>query len=136
MTIGSWILVGLIFGIAFGSICYIILNFDSNSRGAAFGCSCGILIVAAVLCGAICWYSTGTAVGQRAYKDQLSNFSGGILRVVSVYDINGKLIKQYRGKFDVETDRGGGAKYILFDDENNKRHIVYYTTSTITIDEE
>lgn len=65
-------------------------------------------------------------------KDQQSNLNGGIERVVSVYDIDGDLIVQYSGKFDIETDR---ESYILFDDEQGKRHIIYYTTGTIIVDE-
>ena len=38
-------------------------------------------------------------------KDQQSNLSGGIDRTVSVYDVNGQLIKEYSGKFDIETDQ-------------------------------
>ena len=51
---------------------------------------------------------------------------------MSVYDINGILIKQYDGKFDIETDRNN---YILFDDETGKRHVIYYTTGTVIVDE-
>ena len=72
-----------------------------------------------------------TEAGARALKDQQSNFNAGIERVVKVYDVNGELIEQYEGRFDVETT----SSYVLFDDENNKRHMIYYTTGTIIIDE-
>ena len=55
----------------------------------------------------------------------------GIDRTVKVYDVNGKLIQEYDGKFDIEYD----DDRIVFDDENNKRHIIYYPTGTIIIDE-
>lgn len=61
-----------------------------------------------------------------------SNLNGGIERIVRVFDVNGDLIERYEGRFDVETDR---QTYILFDDENGKRHIIYYTTGTVIIDE-
>lgn len=90
------------------------------------------LLVAAAICFGTCWYQLNTESGKRAYKDQQSNLSGGISRTVQVYDVNGELIKEYEGKFDVETDK---QTYILFDDEDGKRHIVYFTTGTIMIDE-
>lgn len=94
----------------------------------------GVLIFAIVL-GAILIVSPivymNTEAGARALKDQQSNFNAGIERIVKVYDVNGELIEQYEGRFDVETT----SSYVLFDDENNKRHMIYYTTGTIIIDE-
>ena len=77
------------------------------------------------------WYYNSTESGKRAIKDWQSNTTGGITRTVTVYDINGKEIAKYEGKFDVEYD----AERIKFDDEEGKRHIIYYTTGTIIIDE-
>ena len=91
------------------------------------------LIVGVAICAGIVWWSFGTESGKRAYKDQQSNIEGGIQRTVSVYDVNGELIKEYSGKFDIETDN---ESYILFDDEDGHRHIIYYTTGTIIVDEE
>ena len=91
------------------------------------------LIVGVSICAGIVWWSFNTESGKRAYKDQQSNLDGGIQRTVSVYDINGELIKEYSGKFDIETDE---ESYILFDDEDGHRHIIYYTTGTIIVDEE
>lgn len=93
-------------------------------------------VISIIAAGAIClfaaWWQLNTESGRRALKDQQSNLSGGIERTVSVYDINGKLIKQYAGRFDIETDR---ESYILFDDENGDRHMIYYTTGTVVVDE-
>ncbi len=83
--------------------------------------------------GAIFYLNTES--GKRAIKDMKSETSGGIDRVVSVYDVSGELIKEYKGKFDVEVGNANGNPYIVFDDENDKRHIIYYTTGTILIDE-
>ena len=76
-------------------------------------------------------YYNSTAAGARAYKTQQSNFSNGIRRKVTVYDIQGKIIKEYEGTFDIEYD----ADRILFDDENGLRHIIYYPTANVIIDE-
>lgn len=89
-----------------------------------------ITICAALIVG-IAWYAHNTEGGKRAYKDQQSNFDGGITRTVRVYDMEGDLIDQYSGKFDVETS----SSYVLFDDENGKRHMIYYTTGTVFVDE-
>lgn len=89
------------------------------------------ILLTFVICSGILWWLYGTENGNRAIKDTKSNVSGGIERTVTVYDINGEIIQQYSGKFDVSYD----SERIKFDDENGKRHIIYYTTGTVTIDE-
>ena len=89
-------------------------------------------IVIAILIIASAFYLTSTEGGKRLIKDLTSNVSGGIPRHVKVYDINGELIEEYKGTFDVETTNDN---YILFDDENGLRHIIYFTTGTVIIDE-
>lgn len=84
----------------------------------------------AVIIGLIVWWLFGTQSGQRSIKTLKSNVSG-IERTVTVYDINGDVIKEYIGKFDVDYD----SSRILFDDEEGKRHVIYYTTGTVIIDE-
>lgn len=88
-----------------------------------------ILTVIAVI--GVTWYYTGTAVGRRAWKSQQSNFTNGLNREVKVYSMDGKLIKEYSGKFDIEYD----DDRILFDDEKGNRHIIYYPTGTVIVDE-
>ena len=95
-----------------------------------FGCVVGAFICIIIIIVMI-WYFNSTATGRRAFKSQESNFSNGIERIVKVYDVNGKLITEYDGKFDITYDNDR----ILFDDENGKRHIIYYPTGTVTIDE-
>jgi len=131
ITIMGWV------GIGFGVICLIagiafaIYFARDQATGNAIGSVViGIVIAAACIIGVLIY--SGTEAGKRAYKDQQSNFSGGINRTVTVYDINGNIIEQYIGEFDVETEN---ANYILFDDENGKRHIILTKTGTIIIDE-
>ena len=90
----------------------------------------GILLGAALIIGPIIY--SNTEAGKRALKDQKSNFGDGIERTIKVVDISGDVIQEYSGKFDVETDND---RYILFDDQDGKRHIIYFGTSTIIIDE-
>lgn len=81
-----------------------------------------------VMCIILCSCSTC----ERACKDYQSDVGGGLYRTVKVYDIDGELLAEYTGKFDIETDH---STYILWDDEMGKRHIIYFTTATIIIDE-
>lgn len=77
------------------------------------------------------WYMNGTESGKRMKKSWESETKGGIERVVTVYDINGGILCKYEGKFDVDYDESR----IIFDDENGKRHVIYYTTGTVIIDD-
>ena len=141
MTIGGWILFALLSAIILLvciAIAYFLFGYIEKK-----GAFLALIVLDIVLCGALIvgvlcvqlWYYENTASGQRAFKDQESNFENGTERVVTVYDVNGEIIKQYDGRFDVETGNVDNAPYILFDDENGKRHIIYYTTGTVTIDE-
>ena len=126
MPIVGWIIFILI-SIAIASICAVIAintNMVSVLSVVTF-CLCFILFLA------MHWYFNNTATGRRAYKSQESNFNNGIERVVRVYDVNGKLITEYDGKFDITYDNDR----ILFDDQNGKRHVIYYPTGTVTVDE-
>ena len=130
MTVGGWI------GFAILATFIMILCLS-----AAFTCDCettGFVIstlVGVIICIFICigmhWYYNSTASGQRAIKTQESNFNMGIDRKVCVYDATGNLIKEYEGKFDVDYD----DDRIIFDDEKGLRHIIYYPTGTVIIDE-
>ena len=131
MTIGAWvgfviaalilIIVGLSAGVSLG---------DGKAAPAVVGTLCGIIASVLVL-GFMLWYFGSTEKGKRAMKTQESNFNGGIERTVKVYDIKGDIIAEYEGKFDVDYNESR----IIFDDERGKRHIIYYKTATIVIDE-
>lgn len=134
MTIGC--IVSIVIGVIvlIGGLIWGIYNICNDYSGDGIA-----MIIIAIIIAALCIISPfvymNTEKGARALKDQQSNFNNGIERVVTVYDVNGEVIKQYEGKFDVETSNADGATYLVFDDENDKRHIIYYTTGTITIDE-
>ena len=130
MTIAGWIFFGVLVS------CYLFF---------AFAVSClhdgdRKVIVISLLAAAVAtfftynafhWYYTSTEGGRRAFKTQESNLNKGINRTVEVYDATGNLLKTYEGKFDVDYD----DDRIIFDDENNKRHVIYYPTGTVIIDE-
>lgn len=131
MTIGAWvgfivvalilIIVGLSAGVSIG---------DGEAVPAVVGTLCGV-IASAIILGFMLWYFGNTEKGKRAMKTQDSNFNGGIERTVKVYDINGEIVAEYEGKFDVDHNQSR----IIFDDENGKRHIIYYNMATVVIDE-
>ena len=134
MTTGA--LLSIIFGALFiiGGLVIGTMLCTQGDIGAGITAIVVCLICGLGFIGGALFY-LNTETGKRAIKDMKSELNNGIHRTVSVYDINGELIKEYTGKFDVETGNNNNAPYILFDDENGKRHIIYYTTGSILIDE-
>lgn len=91
----------------------------------------GIVIAFAIMFAGY-WWLNNTAAGQRAIKDTHSNLNNGIERIVTIYDINGNQIKKYDGQMDIEMH----DTYIVFDEaETGLRHIVFFTTGTVIVDE-
>ena len=90
-----------------------------------------IALLVVVLAGGPLFILYGTESGRRAQKTFESNFFGGLERTVEVYDMNGSLIKSYEGTFDVDHTTGR----IIFDDQDGKRHLIYYPTGTVIIDD-
>lgn len=129
MTIGA-IVMDIIILITVISIA-IYIGYDSDSSSAGIiTFLVGIIITGAIVGGEL-WYYNNSESGKRALKTQKSNYTGGITREVKIYDVNGNVMREYKGKFDIEYD----DDRILFDDEKGNRHIIYYTTGTVTIDE-
>ena len=131
MTIGAWIVVIVI------SACLILIGLcvggevsRDDTKGMVIGALIG-LVLSIILGIGVRWFYQNTESGARALKTQDSNFNKGIERKVSVYDVQGDLIQEYKGKFDLEYD----DDRILFDDENGLRHIIYYPTGTVIVDE-
>ncbi len=79
-------------------------------------------------------YRTQTESGKRGLKSWESETSGGINRTVTVYDVKGKELAKYTGRFDVEESSSEGIVKIKFDCKG-KRHIIYAQTGTVLIDE-
>lgn len=128
MTIGA-IVVLVVIGLAFVGF-GIWVGSEGGKKDVIIGALVG-LVVTLFISAFVYWYYQNTESGARALKTQESNFNKGIERKVSVYDIQGDLIQEYSGKFDLEYD----DDRILFDDENGLRHIIYYPTGTVIIDE-
>ena len=129
LTVGGWSL--FIFAlIIIAIIAFAICNYAESKTTRAITIVVSVVIAVAFLATQQ-WYYTNTASGLRAKKSEKSNFQNGVRREVTVYDMQGDIVKQYEGKFDVDYDNDR----VIFDDENGLRHIIYYPTGTIVIDE-
>ena len=129
MTIGWWIFLGvaLIGGIALGA--FII--YDGNV-GGGMGTILGAVILSILIACFGFWWCNNTADGARALKDQHSNFNNGLNREIVVLAPDGREIFHYKGRCDIESDHSDN--YILFEDEDGLRRIVYYgITDTVLI---
>lgn len=132
MTVGGIILcifVTIVVLIIAGLIAYSLMDNDYKI-GALGVVAVGMAIIAGVWIFGNWWY-TSTEEGKRALKTQDSNFNGGITREVMVYDMDGDLLAEYRGKFDIEYS----DERIMFDDENGQRHIIYFKSGTVVVNE-
>jgi hypothetical protein len=89
-----------------------------------------VIVIAAIIAGTA-WYLNRTEPGQRIKKSWQSEIGEGLNRTVTIYDVEGDVIKEYSGRFDVDHD----SSRIIFDDDQGKRHMIYYTTGTVIIDE-
>lgn len=90
----------------------------------------GLVLLAATWAG-LYWHYANTASGKRALKTQDSNFNDGIEREITVYDVDGDILEHFQGRFDVDYSN----ERILFDDENGNRHVIYFKTGTVIINE-
>ena len=132
MTIGAIIffsfLTLVIVGIG-GGFVYVCTQ-DSNVVGIIITSVIAVVIIAGTWIGAV-WYYTSTEAGKRAVKSQDSNIHGGIEREVIVYDMEGDEIERFRGRFDVDYS----DERIMFDDENGNRHVIYFKSGTVIVNE-
>lgn len=130
MTIGLWvatIVVGII-GIIFSLVVWVA---DDNPGGGMLGILITAFIVLLIIgCGF--WYCNNTAGGARAMKDQQSELNNGLMREITITAEDGREIFHYVGKCDIETN----GNYILFEDENGMRQMIYWgITDTIIVSE-
>jgi|GEM_PF-3205466 len=87
--------------------------------------------IAIVIIGFVVFYSFGTEAGKRVYRTQQSNFENETVREVLVYDACGNILESYRGKFDISYS----DERILFDDEETGRHVIYFKTGTVIVND-
>lgn len=128
MTIGAIILDIIILLIL--TLFVIYITSDIGVIPGIISLFIGLIIFGGFFCGQL-WYYSSTESGKRAIKSQESDFNGGITREVKVYSMDGKILQEYKGKFDVDYD----DDRVIFDDEKGLRHIIYYPTGTVIINE-
>lgn len=140
MVIWSW--VGAIVGLAcvVAAIFWIVWAARGNAydEGSKIWHILGGVLLAIVGIALAVWcmfWLYGTESGQRALETFGSETQGGITRSVRVYDLNGKLIESYEGRFDIEYDEERIMFDILQDDGTYQRHQIFNTTGTVLIDE-
>lgn len=93
-----------------------------------------VLIVIIVLLCSSCshWYFNSTASGGRVRKDVKSEFNNGIPRDIKVYNADGKVIMEEKGKFDIKHP----SRSLQYVDQSNRKHNIYFgDNSTVTVDE-
>lgn len=88
------------------------------------------VFVCVVLMGVIIYFSVGVEHWQRIAKS-FKSANEGLNRVVVVYSATGEELCRYEGTFDVDYSNGR----VLFDDDNGKRHVIYFTNGTVVVDE-
>ena len=130
MTIGLWILTILI------GVCGIGFAIWQMWWSGNIGDGLPTLIITILLVGISIsgghWYCSSTATGVRAMKDQQSNLNKGLMREITITAEDGREIFHYVGKCDIETTN----EYILFEDENGLRQMIYWgVQDTIIISE-
>lgn len=74
---------------------------------------------------------SGCASLNRGVKTITSDFNGGLNREVIVYDAVGNELFIQTGKFDVDYEN----ERILYDDERGNRHVIYFKTGTVVVNE-
>ena len=132
-TLGDWVGIVLSFiGVAIIGV-FISAYFEAGKKGVAIALLVSF-IVAGCIAGGIALYNTHTESGKRALKSWESEISGGMNRVVHVYDMEGEEIATYKGKFDIQENAQDGIVKVKFD-VDGERHIIYGSTGTIVIDE-
>ena len=131
MTIGGWVTYFFIVA-AIGGIAGVIVYLTEDKKVMITSLIIMVLVSMCVLCGMLWWYSN-TESGKRAMKTQESNFEGGIRRNVKVYDAIGNMLQEFEGTFDV--DFNADDRRVLFDDENGKRHLIYFNSGTVIVEE-
>lgn len=129
MTLGWWITLGLVLigGIALGA--YLLYD---GALGGGIGVIFGAVLLSILIACVGFWWCNNTADGARALKDQRSNFNNGLNREITVLAADGREIFHYKGKCDIESDHTDN--YILFEDEEGLRRMIYYgITDTVLI---
>lgn len=131
MTITGWIIVGFI-ALILGFILLMLWGNECKFKTLLISSIISIIIIIGMIIGGF-WYYDNVASGIREVKDQKSALNNGIEREITITTEDGREIFYYKGKCDIKTDNDN---YILFEDEEGKRQIIYWgITDTVIISE-
>lgn len=119
MTIGGWVSF-ILFSAIVVSFSALFFDVSETKRKKAVVVLIAIALVVALFCG-FTWYFNCTADGQRQMVDQQSNLTNGLDRTITVYTSDGKVIREFTGRIDIEANDGGYVKF----DFNGKRYTYY-----------
>lgn len=84
----------------------------------------------AVMIGVVFSFGGCTETFERNMKSASSNWNG-LKREIIVYDSVGNELFRQTGKFDIDYDNGR----ILYDDDNNLRHQIYFKNGIVIVNE-
>ena len=132
MSIGAWIgfVIFAIIGII-GIVMSAVHSYENGGYAWVIATLVVLIIGAGILLGGH-WYYNNTADGLRTMKDQQSTLNNGLYREIIITAEDGREIFYYKGKCDIETNPG----YILFEDEQGLRQMIYWgVTDTIIVSE-
>lgn len=115
MTIGTILVCAIISVVA----CVVIIGLGFELEFSWKSVMCCILVLVLVF-GTGYLYQNNTASGRRELVDQRTEFQNGLERTLIVYTADGQILKEYKGKFDIQADN----EYVKFD-WNGKRYIYY-----------
>lgn len=132
-TLWNWIALVVMLVLFGGAGAGLTFETTYKAKPTIIAALVGILVAILIFVG-MGIYNTHTESGKRAVKTWESEKSGGLNRIVHVYDMEGDEIATYKGKFDVEENADAGIVKVKFD-LNGERHIIYGSTGTIVIDE-
>lgn len=125
MTIGMWVFVAILafvgLAITIGVGAYKFREYEDWILPTVVSFLITAIVVGGVM-GFGFWYYGNTAGGARALKDQKSALSNGLMREIVITAEDGREIFYYKGKCDIETNEN----YILFEDEQGYRQMVYW----------
>ncbi|MDB1565469.1 hypothetical protein [Lacticaseibacillus paracasei] len=74
---------------------------------------------------------SGCASWNRFTKNIGSDVNNGLLRRIRVYNVDGKVIFDQKGKFDIDY-KDHDVQYI---DQKNRKHNIYIGSGTVIVDE-
>lgn len=90
-----------------------------------------IFAICVLLLSFVAYKAMGSERIRRSLKTLQSEYGGGLQRTVTVYDNNGKVLKEWEGKIDIEENSYGNK--VLFD-LDGKRKTVY--NAIVIVEEE